>query len=263
MIFLGYEIDSILMQIRLPLDKLERCSELIGDSLAKEKIKLRELQRIIGTLNFACAVIQPGRSFLRRLINLSVGVRRPHHHIRITKGAREDLKAWKLFLDNFNGKSLFLPDKWLHSPSIHLYTDASGSIGYGLVLNKKWAYGVWDENWVGRNITLLELYPIWLAIRMWGGTLANKCIYFHTDNEALVAIINKQSSPDPLIMFLIRKLVVDCLLNNILFKSVHIRGVHNVLSDALSRGQVMKFRALVPTADPHPTPVPPLPELPN
>ena len=176
---------------------------------------------------------------------------------------REDLRTWYFFLEKFNGKSLFLPDKWVESPAINLYTDASGRIGYGLVLGTKWAFGQWDEQWHGQNITLLELYPIWLAIKLWGDSIANSCIYFHTDNEALVSIINKQTSSDALIMFLVRKLVLECLYHNILFKAMHIRGVLNVLSDALSRGQVQKFRSLAHTAEAVPTPVPPLPALPS
>lgn len=44
-------------------------------------------------------------------------------------------------------------------------------------------------------------------------------ILFLTDNEAVVAIINKTSSKDKTIMKLVRRLVISCLQNNIFFQS--------------------------------------------
>ena len=64
MTFLGYEIDSICMEVRLPLYKLTKCQELIHTCCQKPKLTLRQLQSILGILNFACL---PGRAFLRRL----------------------------------------------------------------------------------------------------------------------------------------------------------------------------------------------------
>lgn len=63
------------------------------------------LQSLTGLLNFACSVIVPGRAFLRRLIDLTVGIQSPHHLIRLSKDVKEDLKVWLSFLSNFNGRS--------------------------------------------------------------------------------------------------------------------------------------------------------------
>lgn len=76
--------------------------------IKKKKIKLRDLQSLIGLLNFILLVVLPGRAFLRRLINLTIGVSKPYHKIRLNKQARLDLKAWAEFIDNFNGRSFFL-----------------------------------------------------------------------------------------------------------------------------------------------------------
>ena len=51
--FLGLEFDSVAMEVRLPVDKLNRCTGLIETCLKKDKIQLKPLQSIIGTLNFA------------------------------------------------------------------------------------------------------------------------------------------------------------------------------------------------------------------
>ena len=67
------------MEARLPHDKLEKCRNMLQDFLKRRKVSLREMQSLIGLLNFTWSVVQPGRTFLRRMINVTVGVRRPTH----------------------------------------------------------------------------------------------------------------------------------------------------------------------------------------
>ncbi|VDI70685.1 Hypothetical predicted protein [Mytilus galloprovincialis] len=181
----------------------------------------------------------------------------------MTKSVQQDLNTWQNFLRNFNGKSLILSDRWLTSDQLHLFTDASGTLGYGALFGAQWFLGKWDTKWQKQNIAFLELYPIVLAVEIWGHQIKNQCIYFHTDNIALVSVINKQTSKDALIMFLIRRLVLHCLRNNVNFKAKHIYGSKNVLADALSRQQVQKFHRLAPWADTVPKSVPNLPDLPS
>ena len=58
-----------------------KTQELSLDFYKWHKVTLRELQSIIGLLNFTCSVVLPGRAFLRRLIDLSRGIQRPHFKI--------------------------------------------------------------------------------------------------------------------------------------------------------------------------------------
>lgn len=109
--FAGIEIDTKEISARLPADKLAKARDIISQALLKKKLTLRELQSIIGFLNFACKVVVPGRAFLRRLINLTIGIKNPPHHVRLTLQAKADLQAWLLFLQQFNGKSFFLSDQ--------------------------------------------------------------------------------------------------------------------------------------------------------
>lgn len=50
------------------------------------------------------------------------------------------------------------------------------------------------------TITFKELFPIVIAVETWGHTLPNKLILFHSDNIAVVEIINKISSKDTSVM---------------------------------------------------------------
>ena len=257
--FLGLEVDTVNMLVKLPPDKLSKLKEIVNNFVSKGlvKVRLRELQSVIGSLSFACKAIVPGRAFLRRLIDATSGVRRPFHRIRVTKGMLEDLMVWQTFLSDFNGASMMIPANIRH---VDLFTDASGASGFGAYCDGHWVTGQWPDELhsvvSAKDITCKELFPIILALLVWGIDWANMRIIFHCDNQAVVTIINKQTCKQKHTMNLVRLMVTFCLSNNIVFKAVHVLGVNNGIADALSRLQLDRFRALAPSADLDQTPVP-------
>ena len=78
------------MEARLPEDKLTQCRLLLRLFLSRHKVT--------------------GRAFLRRLIDLTLGISRPHYHIRLTRQVKLDLLTWQDFLTGFNGKAFFVDD---------------------------------------------------------------------------------------------------------------------------------------------------------
>ena len=101
--FLGIELDSNLMQARLPPDKLIRARNTVENLLNRPTIPHRELEAAVGFLSFAAKIVIPGRAFLRRLfsaISKSVAI------IRITAAMRADLLWWQTFLKDWNGLQL-------------------------------------------------------------------------------------------------------------------------------------------------------------
>lgn len=256
-IFLGIELDTMHMEARLPIEKIEKVTLLLQSLGNKKKVTLRELQSVLGLLNFACSVVLPGRAFLRRLIDLTKGKSKPYHKIRLNKESRLDIQAWLQFVSSFNGKNLLLDQIWLSSEHLHFYTDSAGSLGYGAIFDTKWFYGSWPKALACQDITVKEMFPIVLALETWKEDLKNKCLVLHSDNLAVVHVINKQSSKDKMLMCLVRRLVVTCLKENILVRAEHIPGNCNVLADLLSRFQIEKFREAAPFMDRHPSRVNP------
>lgn len=254
--FMGLELDSNLMEARLPQDKLIKLRTQLTTVSKSRKVTLKELQSIIGLLNFCCQVVVPGRSFLRRLTDLTKNVSKPHHRITLNKESRRDLHAWQIFADHFNGKQLLLHKRWFSSDTLHLHTDASGAIGFGAILNSHWFYGTWPRCWESHDITFKELLPIVISLEIWGLQLKDQCIILHTDNAAVVHIVNKQTCKVPVIMSLVRRLVLASMKHNILLRAEHIPGKYNLLPDLLSRLQIDKFQVLAPHMDKVPTRVP-------
>ena len=137
-----------------------------------------------------------------------------------------------------------------------MYTDSCTTIGFGGYLKDQWFCGMWPKKCVGLHISLLELYPIFLAFQLYGHNFSNKCISIHSDNIAVVHILNSFTSRDSLMMIMVRKLVLFCMLNNIYIKAKHISGVKNVLADRISRFQMDQVWQLGTFLRPRPTPIP-------
>ena len=91
---------------------------------------------------------------------------------------------------------------------------------------------------------------------LWGELLKGKRVIVRSDNQAVVAIINKQTSKCPEIMKLVRFFVLQCLKLSLSFSGRYIPGKDNNIADALSRFQEKRFRELAPEAEVAGTQVP-------
>ena len=78
-------------------------------------------------------------------------------------------------------------------------------------------------------------------------------LHAHSDNEAVVSVLNSRYSKDPLLMHLIRCLLFVLV---IALHSSHIPGILNVVADAISRDNLSLLFAKVPGASHHPTQIP-------
>ena len=251
----GIEIDTVAMVARLPEKKLDKARDLVQKLSFSRRVQLKDIQEALGFLNFACRVVRPGRTFLRRLYDLCRHAYLPSHNVRITKEARKDLKAWSLFLSSYNGVSILCKKKWLSSSHMLLQSDAADT-GFAAILNNEWFMGGFSAEEKSLHITVRELYPIAISLGVWSANFQNKCVLFMCDNEAVVHIINKQTSKDPKVMSVLRFFIIQCMKYNILFRAKHVPGQKNVLADALSRQQVTKAREIRQTLKSEPTSVP-------
>ena len=256
MTFLGIEVDTIKSETRLPYDKLVKGISLVSEMKVRNKVTLRELQSLVGFLNFTTSAILPGKPFLRKFINLMKGLKKPFYRARLTSEVKSDLEMWQEFLESYNGASFFIEENWVEASKLHLFTDASSTLGFGLILGSSWVYDSWPEELPELCISVLEMYPIALALLLFSEVLKGKSIIIHTDNEALVHVFNNKSSKDSHILSMLHRIILVGLQYNIRIRAVHIPGYLNTHADALSRLEVSKFKTTAPWADPQPTSIP-------
>ncbi len=258
--FLGIELDSVQQVVRLPVPKLRELlqePDLWLRNHTSRSVTKRDLLSIIGKLAFAARVIPAGRFFLRRLIDRSTTVRRLHHHVRLDASTREDLLWWMRYLPTWNGTTKFLEPTWTPAQDLELFTDASGSWGFGAYFAGAWLSIPWTSSQQRRPIHWKELFAIVVAASTWAHNLSGRRIRFQCDNLAVVHAWQNKSAKEPSLLALLRDLFFVAAQHNFTVSLAHIPGSANSRADALSRNQLSRFFSISPQADAHPTQPPP------
>ena len=258
--FLGIEVDTQALQLRLPVEKLDRLKEVLDTVGGKRSLTLLELQSLVGLLQHASKVVRPGRSFMRRLhalLSLRGGTPRAQNHfIRLNGAARADILWWSTFIREWNGVSMM----WAincQAPEIQVVSDASGSWGCGAHWLPHWFYFEWTPCLKSKSIQVQELFPVVVAAGIFGRLWKGKTVQFIVDNKSVVDILNSGYSKEAHLMHMIRVLVFLASHFQFWFMAAHIEGVKNTWANAISRNKMDLFLLQAsPTPDP-PSAVPP------
>ena len=110
MSFLGVNIDTVKRTLSLPNKKYLELQGLVSDWAQKRRVSKKDLQRFLGKLNWAARVIRGGRTFMRRLIDLTCKLKAAHHRIWLNSEARADITWWLTSMSVFHGSTKFVSD---------------------------------------------------------------------------------------------------------------------------------------------------------
>ena len=253
----GIRLNTVEMSMSLPDDKCTTIKNTIISLYKRKKCTVREIQSLVGHLNFACLLVVPGCPFLRRLIDLTRGATNKNHFIRISQEASKSwhgsmatlhfLFQWEVSLTSWKVVFFWL-NQIVHRLSYYLWLCRC--------VWKKWFNGSWPNSWKNYHISVLELFPIVAALEVWGSLLSNHCVLLLSDNMAVVDVINKQTARDKDLMVQVRRLTICAMQFNILLKAKHIPGKYNVVADKLSCFQVTEAKKWAPWLSENPTVLP-------
>ena len=87
----------------------------------------------------------------------------------------------------------------------------------------------------GRSIVHFEMYNVSVAIAHWGRDWINRCVGIHSDNMAVVQVLNSMRTNDEFLGVCIRNILTQAAKYNIHICAEHIPGEDNKTADALSR----------------------------
>ena len=258
MTFLGIEVDTVALQLRLPMEKLSHLKAILQSTLGKRAFKKRDLQSLVGLLQHATKVVWPGRSFLRRLHALLADVgadRDANHWIRPNRAAKADIVWWHTFVSSWNGVSM-LWDQEKAAPAIRVVSDASGSWGCGAYWLSLWFQIQWPHRLQPCSIQVKELIPVVVAAALYGKKWEGKVVEFVIDNQAVVEIVKSGYSREAHLMHLTRLLVLIAYRCHFRFTASHIVGSDNSMADAISRNDTQSFLEQAPVTPSSPSQVP-------
>lgn len=240
--FLGLELDSIAMEVRLPADKLAYLIELLAVWSTKVSCTLRELDELTGYLQFASQVIPSSRTFLRRLYAFSSEFPTKFTRRHVPKAAMLDVAWWWSFAPQWNGIRFISPDR----ETLDVFTDACGAGGLGGHFGEKWFAARCPRRMRHEHIQVKEMYAVVHAILCWGEEFRGKHIIFHIDNEAVhKALINLSIRSEPTMKHVRTFIALSCRLD-FSFSSVWLSSSDNAIADAASRSSFTRLFQLAP-----------------
>ena len=112
------------MTIEITEQKLNEIKLLLRLWLNKEKASLKDIQSLIGKLNFVACCVRPGRSFISRLIKwLKVLYKEDICDHIIPDYVKKDILWWHRFLPTYNGISVMFYEHWLE-PNEMFFSDS-------------------------------------------------------------------------------------------------------------------------------------------
>ena len=129
-----------------------------------------------------------------------------------------------------------------------LFTDASGSLGWGAYWSGHWIQAHWSPDQVNKDIVWKELFTIASAVNTLGNQWPRKKVMVHCDNSTVLDIWKKGTTKCPEVMALVCMLYFCAAQHNIHVLVTHVAGTDNSIADALSRFQVQRFHKLAPEA---------------
>lgn len=243
--FLGIVIDLPHGILRISSERMSEILDLLDRWHEAKVISKRNLLKLVGKLAFAARVVRTGRAFLGRLIGLAKGTKPLHHRIKLSLAARQDIAWWIACIKTHNGTTILDVD-WSAGDIIHMFTDASDH-GSGGVCDGEW----WATVYAGsasfprsRSINWRELHAAVVALATWSPHIPGAKVMLHIDNSAACHILNKLYTPVPELMELVRQWALLVEKYSISTSIVYIPTLENTMADALSRGEIDKFKAV-------------------
>ena len=230
--WLGINFDTIDWTMALKPGKRLELLAWLPKLLLQKRVKKVLLQKILGSLVWAAAVVRAGVVFFNRLLVLLRKLKRPNHSIYFSSEAKKDVKWWLQTLQQFEGKSPIPPAVW--TPLVAFATDASLD-GFGMVWGNRALAGLFAIEFEDLDISKKEMITVMAAIKHWFKDLANLKVKIQVDNQACVALLNYGVTRSPFLAACLREIQFFLAMYNIEIRAEYIPSKENHLADLCSR----------------------------
>jgi hypothetical protein len=199
---LGLEIDTRTMQVRLTQQRVQQLRQLVEGFADRRQCSKRELDSVVGRLQWASDVIYGGSLLLNPIRRCGRKCNKPHHRVYLRAEARLALRWWHTALHTFNGSRQILSKQ--PKPWQLLTTDACGEwdtaeAGIGLFVDGGFC-GLTatdcqqlfpDAPASGAPIQLWELFAVLALARLYGPYLSGQYWQLGIDNANVFSWLSR------------------------------------------------------------------------
>ena len=248
---LGLEYDSILQEVRTPLDKVHKYCAFAADLMSRKQITKKQLFSLSGKIRHAAMQCKPLAAFARGIEIYGSHISRWTHHINITRRIKRDVN---MMMEGLRAcQSNGLPFDFILHPDrcfdMHAYTDAASTVGIGGFIQipdaphfqSRWSDMIGMEE---RDILWKEMAAILVLFILFKEQFKGKIVCVWSDNEPDIHMLIRWRAPlhRPDLHILIREIAKICIHNQIRPWWEHIAGEKNVAADRLSRFHSSPFQ---------------------
>ena len=230
--WLGVRFDTTEWSMALKPGKLQELLEWLPKLLKYKRVKRVLLQKILGSLVWASAIVRAGVIFFNRILALLRKLKRPNHSIHFSREAKKDIEWWLRTLKAFGGKAQIPAAVW--TPLVSFATDASLE-GFGIVWGSRALAGIFPLGFEDLDINKLEMVTVMAAVKHWFADLANLKVRIFVDNQVCVALINYGITKSPFLASCLREMNFYLAEHNIELRAEWIPSKQNCLADLCSR----------------------------
>ena len=212
----------------LPLAQVANVAIQCDRLVTSETVIRRQLEAVVGLLNFAGAMLRLGRLFITPIIiwmNSFTTTSRRDFTISVTSSLREALLPFR------DVKFLAIPTYFRRLvPSLDILTDASDS-GWSGVISRHRVQDFWTSDY-SYHINVREMLGILYSLQFFQEVLADRTIQIFTYSLVVLFCLRRMGFlHSPPLDKVTRELILFCHQRNISFVPFHISGKINVLAD--------------------------------
>ncbi len=234
MVFLGIELDTVEQTLQITPGRMAEIRSILAVWENKLNASKREVQSLVGKLQFAGTCVRPGRIFISRMLNFlrtmpDVG------RVEVPEDFLKDARWWRIFIGRYNGISMMPLADW--SPPDQTFACDACLTGCGGWSGNQYFHSVFPETIALQelHINALELLTIVICIKVWGKLWKSKRILVYCDNDTSVQVLNSGKTRDPFLQACVREICYLAALGEFEIRAVHLPGRQNILADLLSR----------------------------
>ena len=142
--FLGVTFDAQKMTVEVSADRVKDMVVELNSWNLKTRATRKEVESLVGKLQFASKCIKPGRTFIARLLQWLRGMNRKSQY-SIPPEARKDMAWWGKCLQQYNGISIMYVTRIPGTDTI-IASDACPK-GYGATCRNMYFKGSFPKEW--------------------------------------------------------------------------------------------------------------------
>ena len=235
--YLGVTLDLVNQTFSLPKEKVSRILAYCTMGRKAQFLTRRDLEKLVGYLNFAAQYLKLGRLFLKPIqawMEKNTSVWNRDQRVPSNKELREALVPWA----DPDFLSTPIPMK-PRAFNMTLMTDASED-AWGGILQPQKATAAWPIEWQGMSMNWKELKAIHMSIQVFQERLRGQCVRVLSDNMTALACLRREGSlASEALWFLSMELLTFAQEQEISLVPVHLKGKLNVLADQASRNRLI------------------------